>query len=90
MAWAYAKVRAGIGRRSSVRAVRGFRCKIRSAGHDQLQCGVAFGKILGVEANDMTVCDIELLNGRARQKAASSVAHKLAAPPPLEDRETRL
>ena len=38
----------------------------------------------------MTVCDIELLNGRARQKAASSVAHKLAAPPPLEDKETRL
>ena len=59
------------------------------SGPDQLQCGVAFGRMFGVEANDMTVCDIELLNGRARQKAASSVAHNWQ-PPPLEDRETRL
>ena len=40
-----------------------------------LRGGVAFGRIFGVGAKDMTVCDIELLNGRARQKAASSVAH---------------
>ena len=54
----------------------------------RLRRGAVFGTMFGVEAKDMTVCDIELLNGRARQKAASSVAHKLAAP--LEDRETRL
>ena len=48
----------------------------------RLQCGAAFGKILGVEANDMTVCDIELLNGRARQKAASSVVTQIGSPPP--------
>ena len=55
----------------------------------RLRGGAAFGRILGVEAKDMTVCDIELLNGRARQKTASSVAHKLA-PPPLDDSATRL
>lgn len=55
----------------------------------RLRGGAVFGTMFGVEAKDMTVCDIELLNGRARQKAASSVAHKLA-PPPLEDSATRL
>ena len=33
-----------------------------------------------VEANDMTVCDIDLQNGWARQKAASSVAHNALLP----------
>ena len=47
----------------------------------RLRRDAVFGTMFGVEAKDMTVCDIELLNGRARQKAASSVAHKLAPPP---------
>ena len=43
-----------------------------------LRSGDAFGTMLGVKANDMTMRDIELLNERALQKAASSAAHMFA------------
>ena len=48
----------------------------------RLRRGAVFGTMFGVEAKDMTVCDIELLNGRARQKAASSVVTQIGSPPP--------